>query len=169
MSTKPDRYGLAIVVLPPVVVTVILLIVALPTTAVGWISLLLLNVAFLAFLGAFRLSSNEAGRVFGLALRYIAWGYLLIALAATFLILGIPSFQHWLNNRIGLYLLLTLFVTAVYGAFYIGAYLTQRHAGAELAYQRDNLAFGKVAAARLDRIKGMSTDPEFRGESARRG
>ena len=161
MSKMLEKYGPAVGVIPLIVVDVILLLLVFPATAVGWISLVLLNVACFAFFGAFRIASQEAGRVFGLQLRYIASGYLLIELAVTLLVLAIPGFEHWLNDRFGIYLVFTLLVTGLFAALYIGAFLVQRRSGAELAYQRENLAFGKVAAARLDRIKALSPDAEF--------
>jgi hypothetical protein len=161
MSSKVEKSVPAVMIIPPVVIDVGLLLLASPKAAVGWISLVIANVAFVAVLSAFRLASRQAGLVFGMSLSYIALGYLLIELFITLVVLAIPRFEHWLNHRFEIFLAVELVLTAAFAVLYVGAFFAQRHSGAELAYQKENLAFGRVAAARLDRIKSLSTDAEF--------
>jgi len=162
MSTKLEKsMPAAIMLIPAVAIDVLLLVLLFPKAGPGWISLVLLNLGFLAIVGSFRLATRQAGNIFGYALSRIALSYVVVQLAITLIVLGITSFEHWLGHRMALFLAIELVVTAVFGGVYAGALLVQRRAGAELAYQKENLAFGRVAAMRLDRIRSLSTDPEF--------
>ena len=164
MSKRIRAASIPVVVAPAVAFNGILLLFVAPDRGVGWISLAVLNLAYVAMILAFKLAPKEAGNVFGYQLTYIAWLFFVFELVVTFVILTISSLEHWLSKEGRVFVALNLLITAAFVVLYVGTLVAQRHSAAQLSLQDQNLQFPRTAANQLERIRSLSSDPEVKTE-----